>query len=92
LIPLSTFSKEEDMPVIIFEGSRLDLDKKRELIRELTDTAVRVTGIGAPAFTTDTAVRVTGIGAPAFTIYIHENEHDNIGVGGELLTEILRKG
>jgi 4-oxalocrotonate tautomerase len=76
LIPLSTFSKEEDMPVIIFEGSRLDLDKKRELIRELTDTAVRVTGIGAPAF----------------TIYIHENEHDNIGVGGELLTEILRKG
>jgi 4-oxalocrotonate tautomerase len=75
LIPLSTFSKEEDMPVIIFEGSRLDLDKKRELIRELTDTAVRVTGIGAPAF----------------TIYIHENEHDNIGVGGELLTEILRR-
>jgi 4-oxalocrotonate tautomerase len=64
------------MPVIIFEGSRLDLDKKRELIRELTDTAVRVTGIGASAF----------------TIYIHENEHDNIGVGGELLTEILRKG
>jgi len=64
------------MPVIIFEGSRLDLDKKRELIRELTDTAVRVTGIGAHAF----------------TIYIHENEHDNIGVGGELLTEILRKG
>ena len=64
------------MPVIIFEGSRLDPDKKRELIRELTDTAVRVTGIGAPAF----------------TIYIHENEHDNIGVGGELLTEILRKG
>ena len=64
------------MPVIIFEGSRLDPDKKSELIRELTDTAVRVTGIGAPAF----------------TIYIHENEHDNIGVGGELLTEILRKG
>jgi 4-oxalocrotonate tautomerase len=76
LLPISTFSKEEEMPVIIFEGSRLDLDKKRELIRELTDTAVRVTGIGAPAF----------------TIYIHENEHDNIGVGGELLTEILRKG
>jgi 4-oxalocrotonate tautomerase len=61
------------MPIIIFEGGKMDLDKKKELIRELTDTAVRITGIGAPAF----------------TIYIHENEHDNIGVGGELLTEIL---
>ena len=64
------------MPVIIFEaGNKLDLEKKRELIRELTNAAVKVTGIGAPAF----------------TIYIHENEHDNIGVGGKLLTEILAK-
>ena len=36
------------MPIIIFEGTKMDLDKKKELIRELTDTAVRVTGIGAP--------------------------------------------
>jgi 4-oxalocrotonate tautomerase len=64
------------MPVIVFEGTRMDLEKKRELIRELTDTAVRVTGVGAPAF----------------IVYIHENEQDNIGVGGELLTEILKKG
>ncbi|MCJ7501179.1 tautomerase family protein [bacterium] len=64
------------MPVIIFEaGNKMTLEKKRELIRELTDAAVRVTGLGAPAF----------------TIYIHENEHDNIGVGGELLTEILAR-
>ncbi len=63
------------MPIIIFEGTKMGLDKKKELIRELTDTAVRVTGIGAPAF----------------TIYIHENEQDNIGVGGELLTEILSR-
>ena len=63
------------MPVITFEGTKMELDKKKELIRELTDTAVRVTGIGAPAF----------------TIYIHENEHDNIGVGGELLTELLAR-
>ena len=61
------------MPVIIFEGGKLDLDKKRELIGELTEAAVKVTGIGAPAF----------------TIYIHENEFDNIGVGGRLLTEHL---
>ena len=64
------------MPVIIFEaGNMMALEKKRELIRELTDAAVKVTGIGAPAF----------------AIYIHENEHDNIGVGGELLTEILAR-
>lgn len=63
------------MPVIIFEGGKMDLDKRKELIRELTDTAVKVTGIGAPAF----------------TIYIHENDHDNIGVGGELLTEVLAR-
>ena len=61
------------MPLIIFEGGPMDLDRKKELIRELTDAAVRVTGIGAPAF----------------TIYIHENEHNNIGVGGRLLTEHL---
>jgi len=63
------------MPVIIFEGNKLDLDKKKELIRELTQTAAKVTGIGAPAF----------------TIYIHENENDNIGVGGQLLTEYLAR-
>jgi 4-oxalocrotonate tautomerase len=64
------------MPVIIFEGGgKMDQDKKGELIRELTDAAVRVTGIGAPAF----------------IIYIHENEHDNIGVGGERLTEVLAR-
>ena len=61
------------MPVIIFEGGKMDLDKKREIIRELTDTAVKVTGIDPSAF----------------IVYVHENENDNIGVGGELLTEIL---
>ena len=63
------------MPVITFEGTKMELDKKKELIRELTEASVKVTGIGAPAF----------------TIYIHENEHDNIGVGGELLTDILAR-
>ena len=63
------------MPLIVFEGGKMPLEKKRELIRALTDAAVKVTGIGAPAF----------------TIYIHENELDNIGVGGELLTEILAR-
>jgi len=63
------------MPLIIFEGGKMDLDRKKELIRGLTETAAKVTGIGAQAF----------------TIYIHENDHDNIGVGGQLLTEFLAR-
>ena len=63
------------MPLIIFEGGKMPADKKEELIRELTETSARVTGIDSSAF----------------LIYIHENEYDNIGVGGELLTKILGK-
>ena len=62
------------MPVIIFEaGGKMTPDKKKELVLRLTETSVEVTGIHAQAF----------------TVYIHENEYDNIGVGGKLLTEIL---
>lgn len=62
------------MPVIIFEaGGKMTPDKKKELVLRLTETSVEVTGIAAPAF----------------IVYIHENEYDNIGVGGQLLTEIL---
>jgi len=62
------------MPVIIFEGGgKMTPDKKKELVLRLTETAAEVTEIAAPAF----------------IIYIHENEYDNIGVGGKLLTEVL---
>ena len=64
------------MPVIIFEGGTMDQGKKKELICELTDAAVKVTGIRPQAF----------------IICIHENPTDNIGVGGECLTEVLAKG
>jgi len=62
------------MPVIIVEiGDQMTLDKKKELVQRLTKTAAEVTEISEQAF----------------TIYIHENEHNNIGVGGKLLTEVL---
>jgi 4-oxalocrotonate tautomerase len=64
------------MPLIMFEGGTMDKDKKKELIQGLTETAAKVTGIRPQAF----------------TIYIHENDHDNIGVGGEVLTEYLARG
>jgi 4-oxalocrotonate tautomerase len=63
------------MPLIIFEGGKMDQGKKKELIQGLTGTAAQVTGIRPQAF----------------TIYIHENDHDNIGVGGEVLTQVLAK-
>ena len=62
------------MPVIVVEmGEKMTLDKKKELIQKLTAAASEVTEIAQQAF----------------TIYIHENEHNNIGVGGKLLTEVL---
>jgi len=62
------------MPLIVFEvGGELTPEKKRELVQRLTETSAEVTGIPEQAF----------------VIYIHENEHDNIGVGGKLLTEII---
>lgn len=61
------------MPLIIFEGGKMPSDKKEELVRELTDASVKVTGIDASSF----------------VIYIHENEFDNIGIGGEPLSRVL---
>ena len=63
------------MPLIVFEGGRMDPDKKKELIQGLTEIAAKVTGIRPQAFIT----------------YIHENDYDNIGVGGEVLTEVLAR-
>jgi 4-oxalocrotonate tautomerase len=63
------------MPVITFEGGRMDQGKKKDLIQRLTKAAADVTGIHAQAF----------------VICIHENDPDNVGVGGEMLTEVLAR-
>ncbi len=59
------------MPVIIFEGPGLSGEQKGELVREFTEIASRITGIGREAF----------------VVLIKENEPDNVGVGGKLLSE-----
>ena len=62
------------MPLIIFEvGGELSPEKKKELVQRLTETSAEVTGIAEQAF----------------VIYIHELEHDNIGLGGKLLTQVI---
>ncbi len=63
------------MPVIKLEISKLSAEKKQQLIEEFTKTASRITGIDEEAFVT----------------FIQEYDTDNIGVGGEVLTNRLKK-
>ena len=59
------------MPTIFFYGPKLDKDKKREMITSFTETASRLTGINKSSF----------------VIYLQETAHENVGVGGELLSD-----
>ena len=61
------------MPVIIFEGGKMDPDSKKELIGRFTTTAAEITGIDPQSF----------------IVYIKENQLDNVGVGGRVLAEVL---
>jgi len=61
------------LPVITMEYSATDKETKEKLIKELTAAASKVTNLDPKAF----------------TVVIHENNPDNIGVGGRLLSEIL---
>ena len=40
---------------------------------------------------TDTAGRLTGIDKSSFVVYLRAAGHDNVGVGGELLEDRLKK-
>ncbi|MEO1770526.1 4-oxalocrotonate tautomerase DmpI [Candidatus Enterococcus ferrettii] len=59
------------MPVINFEVGKLSTEQKRQVVKEFTETAVKVTGLPAEAF----------------YIFIKENAAENIGVGGILQSE-----
>jgi len=61
------------MPVIIFEGGKMEAAKKKELISRFTHSAAEITGIDPQSF----------------VVYIKENDLDNVGVGGRVLTEVL---
>ena len=64
------------MPIIKIDSPKLDKEKKKDLIESFTREAVRV--IGLPE--------------QAFVVIINETEPDNVGVGGEQLSEILARG
>ena len=58
------------MPTIFFYGCpKLDKEKSEEMIRDLTETASRITGIEKSAF----------------IIYLGKSASEDVGVGGELL-------
>ena len=60
------------MPVINIDGPAIkDIEKKRTLVRELTDAAVKAYGLPRPSI----------------IVLINENNPENVGVGGELVSE-----
>jgi 4-oxalocrotonate tautomerase len=63
------------MPAIFFYGPKLDKDKSRKMIKSFTETASRLTGIEKSAF----------------VIFFRESGPENVGVGGQLLEDILKE-
>lgn len=62
------------MPVITLKIGNIQQDKKKELIEKLTKTASDITSIPAESY----------------VVFIEEYEHASIGVGGRVLSEIIK--
>lgn len=62
------------MPIITFDGGKLNKEQKTELVKQFTECAHQITGINKEAF----------------VIIIRENDPENIGSGGVLLVEKLK--
>jgi 4-oxalocrotonate tautomerase len=65
------------MPTITVEGPPVPTEKKRLLVRSLTEAA---------------AAAYEDISADAFFVLIRENQPENVGIGGELLCDRRAKG
>ncbi len=63
------------MPTIQFDGPKMSREQKADLVASFTEAASRVTGMPKHAF----------------VVYMRENDPENVGVGGELLLERLKK-
>jgi len=59
------------MPVITVSGPALSLEKKRELVKDLTEAASKIMDIPKEAF----------------VVLVSENPQENVGVGGMLLAD-----
>jgi 4-oxalocrotonate tautomerase len=63
------------MPVIVFESGELKKEVKAELIQQLTDVSVKITGIPKELF----------------FVSIHELPDDHIAVGGVTVKELKQR-
>jgi len=63
------------MPIINYDGGRMTREQKAELVTEFTETASRITGINKEVF----------------VVIINEHDMENIGSGGQLLADKLKK-
>lgn len=59
------------MPVITLEAAKLTKEQKQQLTKEFTESAARI--MGSPE--------------SVFYVFIKENDLDNVGVGGQLLSD-----
>lgn len=59
------------MPVITVEAATLSKEQKRKLVQELTTSAANIMDLPEQAF----------------FVFLKENERDNIGVAGQLLSD-----
>ena len=59
------------MPIINMKGPKLDKEQKKKLIEKFTQTASEVTDIPEEAF----------------VVLLEEMNQDNVGVGGNMLSE-----
>ncbi|KAF5410807.1 MAG: hypothetical protein C5S43_04215 [Candidatus Methanocomedens sp.] len=63
------------MPIITIDGPHMTKEQKKDIVESFTREAARVTGIPTQAF----------------VVLINENDPDNVGVAGELLSEKMAK-
>ncbi|MBE5102326.1 4-oxalocrotonate tautomerase DmpI [Priestia aryabhattai] len=59
------------MPVITIEAATLTKEQKRKLVKELTTSAANIMNVPEQAF----------------YVFLKENEKENIGVAGQLLSD-----
>jgi 4-oxalocrotonate tautomerase len=59
------------MPVITLEAGKLNKEQKSQLVKEFTSTAAKIMNVPEQAF----------------IVLLKENEQDNIGFGGQLLSD-----
>ena len=59
------------MPTFFFYGPKIEKEKRKEMVKAITTAASAATGVPERSF----------------TIYLRESDHENVSVGGELLSE-----